>query len=118
MDDEAGIKLAGDDRGDDLVKGDGDGLDLRSEELEREVGGGERAGDGDAQLLHLVQRQLLRGDDHGAIAVANRTATGHQGVVLLDVGVGVEADGGDVVELIVMARWFSASMSVRVWVNL
>jgi len=35
MDDEAGVELAGDDGGDDLVKGDGDGFYAGSEELER-----------------------------------------------------------------------------------
>jgi hypothetical protein len=49
VDDEAGVELAGDDGGDDLVEGDGDGLDLGGEELEGEVGGGEGAGDGDAE---------------------------------------------------------------------
>ena len=118
MDDEASVKLPSDDGGDDFVERDGDGLDLWSEELEREIGGGERAGDGDAQLLHLVERELLRSDDHGAVAVADGATAGHQGVVFLDVGVGVEADGGDVIKRSVMARWFSASMSVSVWVNL
>ena len=53
MDDEAGVELAGDDGGDDLVEGDDGGFDVGCEELEGEVGGGERAGDGDARLLDL-----------------------------------------------------------------
>ena len=48
VDDEAGLVFAGDYGGDDLVEGDHHGFDLRCEELEREVGGGEGAGDGDA----------------------------------------------------------------------
>ena len=38
------------------------------------------------------------GDDHGAVALAHAAAAAHQRVVLLQVGVGVEADGGDVEE--------------------
>ena len=49
VDDEAGVVLAGEDGGDDLVEGDDDGLDVGGEELEGEVGGGEGAGDGDAE---------------------------------------------------------------------
>ncbi len=98
MDDEAGVELARDDGGDDLVEGDDGGFDLRSEELEGEVCGGERAGDGDARLLDLVEGLLAAGDDHGAVALANAAAAGHEGVLLLEVGVGVEGDRGDVVE--------------------
>ena len=61
VDDEAGVELARDHGGNDLVEGHGDGLDLRREELQREIGGGERAGDGDAELLDFVERVVLRG---------------------------------------------------------
>ena len=101
MDDEAGFELARDDGGDDLVEGEGDCLDLGAEELEREKGGGERSGDGDARLLQVVERELARGDDHGAISLSDRAAAGHQCVGLLHVGISVEADGGDIVEGIV-----------------
>jgi hypothetical protein len=69
-------------------------------------------------LLDVGERELARGDDHGAVAFADRAAAGHQGVVVLQVGIGVEGDGGDVVEGSLMARWLRVSMSVRVWVNL
>jgi len=98
MDDEACLVFAGDYGGDDLVEGDHHGFDLRCEELEREVGGGEGAGDGDAGFFKLRHRQLAGGDDHGAVALADAAAAGHQGVVVLQVGVGMEADGGNVVE--------------------
>ena len=98
VDDEAGVELAGDDRGNDLVEGDGDGFDLGGEELEGEIGRGERAGHGDARLLDVGEGELARRDHHGAVALAHRAAAGHQGVVLLQVGIGVEGDGGDVVE--------------------
>ena len=64
-------------------------------------GGGERSGDGDARLLQVVERELARGDDHGAISLSDRAAAGHQCVGLLHVGISVEADGGDIVEGIV-----------------
>ena len=84
-------------RRDDLVEGEGDRLHLGAEELEREIGCGERAGNGDARLPDLVRRELARGDHHGAVSLAHRAAAGHQGVGLLHVGIGVEADGRDVV---------------------
>jgi hypothetical protein len=58
VDDESGVELAGEDGGDDLVKGDGDGLDLGSEELERKICRRQGAGDGDLDLLDLVEREL------------------------------------------------------------
>ena len=98
VDDEAGVELARDDRGNDLVEGDGDGLDLGGEELEREEGGGQRAGHRDARLLDVGERELARRDHHGAVALAHGAAAGHQGVGLLHVRIGVEGDGGDIVE--------------------
>ena len=44
------------------------------------------------------RRNLAAGDDHGAVALAHAAAATHQRVVLLHVGIGVKADGGDVVE--------------------
>ena len=62
VDDEAGVELSGEDGGDDLVEGDGDGFDLRVPELEGQKGGGELAGDGDAGALELVGSVMRRGD--------------------------------------------------------
>ncbi len=42
--------------------------------------------------------ELAGGDDHRAVAFADAAAAGHEGVLLLQVGVGVEGDGGDIVE--------------------
>ena len=47
MDDEAGVEVAGQNLRDDLVEGDGDGVKCGIKDLEREIGGGEGAGDGD-----------------------------------------------------------------------
>ncbi len=101
VNDESSFKLAGDYGGDDLVERNDGGFDLGSEELESEVGGGEGAGDGDAGLLELGDRELAGRDDHGAVALADAAAAGHQGVLVLEVGIGVEADGGDIVESLV-----------------
>ena len=48
--------------------------------------------------LQVLERQRLAGDDHGAVALAHAAAAAHQRVVLLQVRVGVEADGGYVEE--------------------
>ena len=98
VDDEAGVELSGDDGGDDLVEGDELGFDVGGEEFEGEVGGGEGAGDSDAGLFDLVEGHLAGGDDHGSVAIADAAAAGHDGVVVLEVGIGVEGDGGDIVE--------------------
>ena len=55
---------------------------------------------GTAMRVFLISAsvELARRDDHGAVALADGAAAGHQGVVVLQVGIGVEGDGGDVVE--------------------
>src|ERR1035437_1062585 len=98
MDDEAGIVGSGQNRGDDLVEGHGLGLDGRIEDFQGQIGGGEGAGDGDLDFAQVLEVERATGDDHGAVALTNAAAAAHQGVVLLQVGVGVEADGGDVEE--------------------
>jgi hypothetical protein len=98
VDDEARFELARGNGGDDLVEGDDRGFDLGCEELEGEVGGSKGAWDGDAGLLDLRQGEFAGGDDHGTVAFTDAATAGHQGVVVLQVGVGVERDGGDVVE--------------------
>src|SRR5208337_3961530 len=82
-------------------EGDGDGLDGGIEDFEGEIGGGERAGDGDFDAAQILGGERAGGDDHGTVALADAAAAAHQSVVVLEVGVGVEADGGDVVESVV-----------------
>jgi hypothetical protein len=98
VDDETGVELTCSDRGDDLVEGDDRGFDLGCKEFEGEVGGGKSTGNGDAGLFNLRQGELAAGDDHGTVALADAAAAGHEGVVILQVRVGVEGDRGDVVE--------------------
>ena len=102
VDDKPCLKVAGQDRRDDLIEGNGDGLKLRIEDFERQVGRGERAGDGDLDAAQLLGCQRLAGDDHGSVAFAHAAAAAHQRVVLLQVGVGVEADGGYVEEGLIL----------------
>ena len=54
-----------------------------------------RAGHGDAQSCQLVDRQRPAGDDHRAIAIAHAAAARQQGVLVEQMGVGVDADGRD-----------------------
>ncbi len=55
VDDEAGVKLARDDGGDDFVEGNDRGFDLWPKKFKGEVSSGKGAGDGDAGLLDLRQ---------------------------------------------------------------
>ena len=73
-------------------------FDVGSEEPQGEEGCGQRAGNGDAGLLYVREGELGVGHDHGAVSFADAAAAGHQGVVVLEVGVGVEGDGGDIIE--------------------
>ena len=98
MDDEAGVKVAGEDLRDDFVEGDGNGLELWIEDFECEVGGGEGAGDSYFDFAQVFRGDWLAGDDHGAVSLADAAAATHERVALLEVGIGVKADGGDVEE--------------------
>ena len=53
VNDEPGLEVAGLNLGDDAVEGDDSGFDLGREELEGEVGRGERAGYGDRELRRI-----------------------------------------------------------------
>jgi hypothetical protein len=53
VDDEAGVEVAGQNLGNDLVEGDGDGLEAGIEDLERQIGGGQGAGNGDLDAAQV-----------------------------------------------------------------
>ncbi len=101
MNDEARIELAGEYGRDDLVERQGRCLDLRCEQFQGEIGGGHGSGDGDADALDLIKREGLLRDDHRAVVFTDRAPAGHQGVVVLDVRIGVKADSRDVVGLLI-----------------
>jgi hypothetical protein len=73
-----------------ILSKDGDGLDLGGEELQRENAVVRVPGTAMRHLLDLVERVLAARDDHGAVALADAAAAGHQRVVLLQVRIGVE----------------------------
>lgn len=69
---------------------------LAEPELEGEEGAGHAAGHGDTGAGDFVAAEGAFGDQHGSVAVAHAGSAGEQGVLVTDVGVGVNADGGDV----------------------
>src|SRR6185437_5028301 len=75
-----------------------DGGDIGIEDLQRQVGAGESAGNRNADMLQVVDGKPAAGDDHGTVALAHAAAAAHQQVIALDVGIGVKADGGYVEE--------------------
>jgi hypothetical protein len=85
-----------------MIKGHGYRFNGRIEDFEREVGGGQGSGNGDLDAAQIAGRELAAGDDHGAVALADAAAAAHQRVVLLQIGIGVKADGRDVKESLVL----------------
>ena len=74
VNDEARVELAGDHLRDDFVERHGRGFDFRREQLQREIGRRQRAGDGDAHALDLLAIELLGRDDHWAVIFADAAA--------------------------------------------
>ena len=83
VDDQSGLEFARLNRRDDLVKGNGLGLQFRIEDLERKIGGCHFAGNGNLDAAQIFQRQRPARDDHGAVALAHAAAAAHQRIVLL-----------------------------------
>ncbi len=100
MDDEADVGVSVTDGAEDLVEGDDEIIEFAGgfaePELEGEEGARHGAGDGDALLEDLLAQERVVGDEQGAVAVAHAGAAGEQGVLVADVGVGVDANGGEV----------------------
>ena len=65
-------------------------------ELQRQKRAGHGAGHGDFFLRHLRPGKFLFRHQHRAVTVAHARAAGQQRVFVAHVGVGVDADGGDV----------------------
>ena len=64
-------------------------------ELEGEEGGGELAWDGDGLARQVVEGHGAWGDEDGAVLVAHAGPAAGEGVLIGDIGVGVDGDGGD-----------------------
>src|SRR5437660_432268 len=98
MNDEARFVLSFQNLRDDLVEGDNLGLDAGSEQVERQVSGGQRAGDRDALSLDFILRERAGRDDHRAVSLADTASAGHQRIFVLYVGIGVEGNRADIVD--------------------
>ena len=59
VDDEAGVVVSRQHRRNDLIEGHGLGLDIGIEDLQRQISGGQRAGNGNFDALQVLQRQRL-----------------------------------------------------------
>ena len=100
VNDEPGLVLAVEHLGNDLVEGNDLGSDIGREQLERQVRRGHGARHGDFAARDFVQRNVARGHDHGPVTLADASAAGHDGVLVLDVRIGVKGDRRDVVEAV------------------
>ena len=80
-----------------MIEGDDFGLHAGSKEIQSKIGRRKRARDGDFLGLHFAGGEGTRRHDHRAIAFANAPAASHQGVLILDVGIRVKRDRGDIV---------------------
>ena len=97
VDDQPGVIFAFFDRLQNLVeRHDLVGEPLRQQQAQGKERRGQRAGHGDAAAAQLVHRHRPAGDDHRAVAVAHAAAARQQSVLVEQVGVGVDADGGHV----------------------
>ena len=112
VDDEASFVFAFHHLRDDLIEGHDLGLDSRREKPQRQVSGGQRARDRNLLVLDFARGKSLRGHDHGAIAVADAASAGQQSIVVLNVGIGVERDGGHVIHAVAFPRLLIQSLNV------
>ena len=87
--------LARDDGRNDLVERHFDRREIRAQaEPQGEERAGQRARHGDRLRLERVDRLRLAGDDHRAVAVAHARAARAEHVLVVQEGVGVDADRG------------------------
>src|SRR5258708_11621706 len=82
---------------DDLVEGYNFRLDAWSKKLQRQIGRGQSAGNSDSFLLDLALGEGPRRNHHGPVAFAYAAAAGHERVLVLNVGIGVEGNCGHIV---------------------
>ena len=100
VDDQAGIDgaalvVAGNDGVEDPVEGhDHAGKRAAQAHPQRQVGGRERAGDGDGPLGKLPEGALLACDDHRPVTIAHAGPAGAEHVAVGQIGIGVKAEGG------------------------
>ena len=97
MDDQPGVHSALPDGVGDLVEGRDDRFEIRLVEFAGQIRGGHRTGDGDALALEFLGLHGPGGDDHGAVAIADAGAAGHEHVLVGDVRIGMIGDGAEIV---------------------
>ena len=112
VDDEAGFVFTSHDLGNDLVEGHDFGFNSRREEPQREISRGQSSRDSNLFALDFALRKSLRGHDHGAVAIADAASARQQSIVVLNVGIGVERDGGDVVNAVAFPRLLVQGLDV------
>lgn len=98
--DEADVGAAFADRLEDFVEWHDDGVDLVvgffEPKLEREEGAGHFPRHGDFFAGNFLAAETLFGDEHRAVAVAHASTAGQECILPAHIGVGVDADGGDI----------------------
>ena len=69
---------------------------------------------GTAIVFRLISlwRKTLRGHNHRAVTIAHAASAGHQRVVVLNIRIGVERDGGDIVEAFAFPRFLIQSFDI------
>ena len=112
MDDEAGLVITSHDLGNDLVEGHDFGFNPGREKPQREICRGQSSRDSNFFALDFALRKSLSGHDHGAVAIADAAAAGQQSVIILDVGIGVERDGRDVINAVAFPRLLVQGLDV------
>src|SRR6185437_10319638 len=95
MNQQASLSLARADRFHNLIKRHDVVLEITQVEAERQKRAGHRTRDRDALPSQPLVANLLTRDDHWAIVVAHTRAVGQYGVLVGDIGVGMDRNGGD-----------------------
>src|SRR5271167_1652443 len=100
VDDESGLVLTLQNPRDDVIKGNNFGADIWREQLKRQIGRGHGSRHGDGAARDLLKWDIVRGHDHRPITLADTAAARHQSVLVLDVGISMKRNRGDVVDAV------------------
>ncbi len=98
MDDQACLMLAIKYLRDNLIERHHYGLDLGRKQFQRQIGCGQRPGNGHLHPLQIFEPQRARRNHHGPVFLADTAAAGHQRVLVLNIRIGVEGNGAHIVK--------------------
>src|SRR6478609_5682729 len=112
MDDEARLVITSHDLGNDLVERYNLGFNPGREKPQREISRRQSSRNSNLFALDFALGKSLGGHNHGAVAIADTAAAGQQGIIILDVGIGVERDGGDVINAVAFPRLLVQGLDV------